>query len=135
MSSIKPRLGHVTTAVGVERRKPLMERVIEPLATGLGNAVGWLAESGVLFAVFALVWIAIAVGLVWSAGTVDDAWRTISALPLVVQAIVWVLFLPVMFGLWIWESSWPFIARLVLLIGVAGWNLLIFLPRTMRATT
>ena len=110
-----------------------MDRIIEPVATGLGNAVAWLAESGVLFAVFAVIWIAVAVGLVLSAGTVDEAWRTIGALPLVVQAIVWVLFLPVMLGLWIWESSWPLVVRLVLLVGVGGWNLLVFLPRTTRA--
>jgi hypothetical protein len=112
-----------------------MERVIEPVASGLGNTVAWLAETGVLFAVFVVIWSAVALGLVWSAGTVDEAWRTIGALPLVLQAIAWVLFLPVMLGLWIWESSWPLVVRLVLLIGIGGWNLLIFLPRTMRATS
>jgi hypothetical protein len=132
MTSIEPAMGHVPTAVGTERRKPLMERIIDPVATGLGNAVGWMAESGVLFAVFAVIWIAVAVGLVWSAGTVDEAWRAIRALPLVVQLIAWVLFLPVMVGMWIWESSWPFLVRLVLLIGVAGWNLLMFLPKATR---
>jgi hypothetical protein len=112
-----------------------MERVIESVATGLGNGVAWMAESGVLFAVFALIWIAVAIGIVWSAGTVDDAWRSIRALPLLLQAIGWVLFLPVMLGLWIWESSWPFVVRLVLLVGVAGWNLLVFLPKAMRAAS
>jgi hypothetical protein len=50
-----------------------------------------------------------------------------------VQAGVWVLFLPVMVGLWVWETSWPIVVRLTLLIGVAGWNLLIFLPRALTA--
>ena len=59
MPSIEPAMGRVPTAVGTERRKPLMERVIDPVATGLGNAVGWMAESGVLFAVFAVIWIAV----------------------------------------------------------------------------
>jgi hypothetical protein len=112
-----------------------MERVIDVVASGLGNGVGWLAESGVLFVVFAVIWIAVAVGLVWSAGTVDEAWRAIRALPVVVQLIAWVLFLPVMVGMWIWESSWPFLVRLVLLIGVAGWNLLVFLPKAGRAAS
>ena len=133
MPSIESDVGRVPTAVGAERRKPVMERVIDVAATGLGNGVGWLAESGVLFAVFAVIWIAVAVGIVWSAGTVDEAWRTIHALPLIAQAIAWLLFLPVMVGLWIWESSWPFIVRLVLLAGVAGWNLLVFLPKAARA--
>ena len=93
MPSIESEVGRVPTADGAERRKPVMERIIDAVATGLGNGVGWLAESGVLFAVFALIWIAVAVGIVWSAGTVDAAWRTIHALPLVVQAIAWLLFL------------------------------------------
>ena len=110
-----------------------MERVIDQVATGLGGSVGWMAEHGVLFVVFAAVWAAIAVGLVWSQGTVEGAWQSIRALPLLVQAVVWVLFLPVMVGLWVWETTWPFLVRLVLVAGIAGWNLLIFLPRSMRA--
>src|SRR5687768_8850568 len=33
------------------RRRNLMEQLIETLANGLGNGVGWLAEHGVLFAI------------------------------------------------------------------------------------
>lgn len=135
MQSMEDGIKHVPTTLEVDRRKPVMERVIEALASGLGNAIGWLAETGVLFAIFAVIWIAVATGIVWSTGTVDEAWRAIRALPLVVQAIVWVLFLPVMLGLWAWESSWPLLVRLGLVFGIAGWNLLVFLPRSMRATT
>jgi len=135
MQTLEGGISNVPTGPRVDRRKPLMERVIEALATGLGNGIGWLAETGVLFAIFAVIWIAIAIGIVWSAGTVDEAWRSIRDLPLVVQAIVWVAFLPVMLGLWTWESSWPLVVRFGLVIGLAGWNLLIFLPRSVRATT
>ena len=37
-----------------------------------------------------------------------------------------------MAGLWVWESSWPFVIRLVIVIGVAGWSLLIFLPKALQ---
>jgi len=117
---------------GIAPRRSVMERVIETVAGGLGNGVGWLAESGVLFVAFAVLWVAFAVGLVASQGTVDQAWQAIRELPLLVQAVVWVLFLPVMAGLWIWESSWPLLLRLVLVVGIAGWNLLIFLPKTLQ---
>jgi hypothetical protein len=110
-----------------------MERIIEGLANGLGNAVGFAAESGILFVVFAALWLAVGVGLVWSQGSVDAAWQAIRALPLVVQGAIWLLFLPVMVGLWIWETTWPLVLRLVLLLGIAGWNLLIFLPRALIA--
>jgi hypothetical protein len=107
-----------------------MERLIETLATGLGNGVGWMAESGVLFVVFAIVWFAFGAALVLSQGSVDQAWTAIRSLPLPIQALVWVLFLPVMVGLWVWEQTWPLLVRLALVIGIGGWNLLVFLPRT-----
>jgi hypothetical protein len=50
-----------------------MEHVIETLASGLGNSVAWLAETDVLFGLFARIWIALGVGLVWSQGSVEDA--------------------------------------------------------------
>lgn len=108
-----------------------MERAIESAATGLGNSIGWMVESGVLFALFALIWVAFGVGLVWSQGSIDQAWTSIRSLPLLVQGLVWLLFLPVMVGLWIWETTWPLAVRLLLVLGVAGWNLLIFLPRAV----
>lgn len=110
-----------------------MERIIETLAGGLGNGVGWLAESGVLFVVFAILWVAFAAGLLLSQGTVDQAWQTINDLPLIVRLVVWILFLPVVAGLWVWETTWPILLRLVLVIGLAGWNLMIFLPKALQA--
>jgi hypothetical protein len=110
-----------------------MERVIETLASGLGNGVGWLAETGILFGVFALLWVAFGVALMWSQGSLDATWQTIRSLPLIVQAVVWLLFLPVAAGLWIWETTWPMLLRLLLIVGIAGWNLLVFLPRALQA--
>lgn len=115
------------------RRKGRMEQLIETLASGLGNSVAWLPESGILFAVFAVIWIAFAAGLVFGQGSVDQAWQTIRGLPLIAQVFVWVLFLPVMIGLWVWETSWPLIVRLMLVIGVAGWNLFMLLPKALQA--
>lgn len=114
------------------RRKNAMEWFVENAASGLGNTVGWLAESGVLFGIFALIWIAFGAALLWSQGSVDAAWATIRGLPLVLQAVVWLLFLPVMIGLWVWETTWPLVVRLVLVLGIAGWNLLVFLPRAAQ---
>jgi hypothetical protein len=116
-----------------DQTKGRVEHVIETLASGLGNGVGWLAENGILFGIFAIIWIAFAVGLIWSQGSLDQAWNAIRGLPLIVQIFVWVLFLPVMVGLWIWEASWPLVVRLVLVVGVAGWNLLVFLPKALQA--
>jgi hypothetical protein len=115
------------------RRKGPMEHVIETIAGGLGNTVGWMAESGILFVAFAVIWVAFAAALIFSQGSVDQAWQAVRTLPLILQIAVWVLFLPVMVGLWIWESTLPLVIRLLLVLGVAGWNLLVFLPRAVQA--
>jgi hypothetical protein len=38
-----------------------------------------------------------------------------------------------MAGLWIWESTWPLIVRIVLVASLAGWNLLILLPKAAQS--
>jgi ABC-type amino acid transport system permease subunit len=110
-----------------------MEQIIERLASGLGTSVAWMAEGGILFAIFAVIWVAFAASLIFSQGSVDQAWQAIRGLPLIVQIVVWILFLPVMIGLWVWETTWPLIVRLVLVVGVAGWNLFMFLPKALQA--
>jgi hypothetical protein len=109
-----------------------MEQVIETVANGAGNSVGWLAETGVLFVLFAVIWVGFGLALIWSQGSLDAAWQSIRSLPLIVQGIAWLLFLPVMLGLWIWETTWPLVLRLLLVVGIAGWNLLVFLPRWLQ---
>ena len=118
--------------IASSQRKGRVEQVIETMATGLGDSVAWLAENGVLFAIFAVIWVAFGAALIWSQGSLDQAWQAIRDLPLIVQIVVWVLFLPVMMGLWVWETSWPLLVRLGLVIGVAGWNLLMFLPKALQ---
>jgi hypothetical protein len=83
--------------------------------------------------IFGLLWVAFAVGLIWSQGSIDGAWDWLRGLPWIVQGIVWLLFLPVTIGLWIWETSWPLVLRLVLVAGLAGWSLLIFFPKAATA--
>jgi ABC-type amino acid transport system permease subunit len=122
-----------TDEVGQVGRRNPVERAIETVATGLGNTIGLLADFGVLFAVFAVLWVAFGAALVWSQGSLDAAWQSIRSLPLIVQGLIWLAFLPVMLGLWIWETTWPLVLRLILVIGIAGWNLIVFLPRALQA--
>lgn len=79
--------------------------------------------------VFGGLWVAFGAGIILSQGSVDAAWHWLGDLRLVLQAIVWLLFLPVTAGLWIWEQAWPFAIRLVLDAGLAGWSILMFLPK------
>ena len=113
--------------------KDRMDGVIETLASGLGNGIGWMAEHGILFVVFAALWVAFGAALIWRQGSLDQAWTTIRDLPLIVQLGVWLLFLPVMAGLWVWETAWPLLLRVLVIAGLAGWNLLVFLPKAVQA--
>jgi hypothetical protein len=136
-STLEPAIEEAAMAAQTEptgaARRNVMERVIESVASGVGNGVGWLAESGALFVVFAILWAGFAAALVFSQGSIDQAWASIRSLPLLVQALAWLLLLPVMVGLWVWESSWPMLVRLIVVVGVAGWSLLIFLPKALQS--
>jgi hypothetical protein len=133
MTAVQPDMRQESTEmVGQVRRRTRMEGVIETVASGMGNTVGFLAETGVLFAIFAVLWVAFGAALIWSQGSLDGAWAMVRSLPLIVQGVVWLLFLPVMFGLWVWQTTWPLVWRLVIITGVAGWNLIVFLPRIVQ---
>jgi hypothetical protein len=114
-----------------------MEQVISVIVDGIivpvTNVIPFLISSGALFVLFALLWAGFAAGVVWYQGGLDAAWAWIGSLPLVVQGVVWLLFLPVVGALWIWETSWPLALRLILVVSLAGWSLMIFLPRSTQA--
>jgi len=75
-------------------------------------------------AVFLVLWVGFAIALVVNREWLDVLWSWIQALPLAPKIIAWVIFTPVMTGLWIWESSWPVLGRLVGFAGLIGWTLL-----------
>jgi hypothetical protein len=81
------------------------------------------------FGIFVFMWGAFAVGIVASQGSLDATWEWIRGLPLLIQAVVWLLFLPVVVGLWVWESAWPLVARVVIVGGLAVATLYVFVPR------
>jgi hypothetical protein len=74
--------------------------------------------------IFAMLWVGFAVALVVNREWLDLLWNWVRALPSVAEILVWVLFLPIMVGLWIWESSWPALARLLAFAGIVVWTLL-----------
>lgn len=104
---------------------PVLGAVVVPL----GALISLLATTGILLLMFAGLWLAFGVALVRDPSRVDRTWTRLRRLPLIVQAAAWLLFLPVLAGAWIWRTTWPPVARYVLIAGVAVWNLLVFLPR------
>lgn len=107
-----------------------VDKILVPFINGL--LVPFL-ESGGAFVVFALMWAAFGYALISRPGSLDESWQAIRAMPILVQGLIWLLFLPVMLGLWVWETTWPLVLRLVVVAGLAGWNLLVFLPKWLTA--
>lgn len=113
----------------------LVDGVLTPLINGivvpLANAVPVLASSGILLLGFGAAWAAFGVALIRDRSGLDRAWVRLRRLPLPVQGMAWLLFLPVLVGLRVWRTGWPLVARLVVIGGVAGWNLLVMMPQRM----
>jgi len=82
-----------------------------------------------VFIIFTLLWLAFMGALILRREMLINTWQRIRSLHLLVQLILWLLFLPVMLGLWIWQTSWPFWLRLILVVSLAWWNVFVFFPR------
>jgi hypothetical protein len=105
-----------------------MGSMLSSLIEALVAPIPFLASSGLLLLAFAAMWAGFGLALVRDPVRLDAAWRRLRALPLIVQAPAWLLLLPVIAGLWVWHTRWPRAARLSLIAGLAGWNLLVLMP-------
>lgn len=106
----------------------LVDCVLVPLITAVTAPIPFLATSGILLGLFAVLWAALALELVREPARVDAAWRRLRQLPLGVQMLAWLLFLPILAGLAVWRTRWPRAARYLVIASIAAWNLLVFLP-------
>jgi hypothetical protein len=88
-----------------------------------------LLISIIAFTVLTLLWLAFGAALVFNRELLDKAWRLFRSWPLVIQLVVGLLILPVVLGLWIWQTSWPVWLRLVLVAGLAWTTVYTFFPR------
>jgi hypothetical protein len=100
--------------------------------TSAGEPRGIVArrlQPYVVFPVVVLLWLAFGAALVVDPGALGSLWHAIRGLWLPVQAAVWVLALPWMIGLWIWQTAWAPWLRLLLAAGIAVANVYAFFPR------
>jgi hypothetical protein len=106
-----------------------IETLVRWVIVPVTGAIPFLVSSGILLVAFAAIWLAFGAALLAGQGALDDAWRSIGALPLPILGIAWLLFMPPMAALWVWTTSWPDLVRLAVIAALAGWNLLAFIPR------
>ena len=81
------------------------------------------------FGILSLLWLGFAAALLLNQPMLDQVWLSFRGLPLIFQALVGLLVLPVAVGLWIWETSWPLWLRLLLVIGLGWVTIYTFFPR------
>jgi hypothetical protein len=110
-----------------------VDRVVRWVILPVTGIIPVLVRTGLLFLAFAALWFGFFVALVVDPAVLTSAQHTIEGLPLIAQGLAWLLFLPLMGGLWVWTTDWPLVARVALVAGIAGWNLIVFIPR--RETT
>jgi hypothetical protein len=72
--------------------------------------------------IFAMLWIVFATALIVNREWMVLLWNWVGELPLILKLIVWVVFLPIMVGIWIWESTWPDIVRWLGFAGIVLWT-------------
>jgi hypothetical protein len=87
----------------------------------------------IAFALLTLLWLAFGAALLFDRGLLDQAWQRFRSWPLLVQLVVGLLTLPVVAGLWVWETTWPAWLRLALVIGLAWVTVYTFFPAAWLA--
>jgi hypothetical protein len=90
-----------------------------------------LLISATAFVVLGLLWLAFAGALAFHREVLDAAWHRFRGWPLLIQLAVALLVLPVVMGLWVWETRWPAWLRLALVAGLAWGTLYTFFPRLL----
>ena len=110
-----------------------MDRLVRWVVVPVTSAIPVLISSGILLVVFAALWLGFGAALATNPSALDDTRRFVRELPLPIQGIAWLLLMPLLVGLWVWGTDWPLVVRLVLIAGIAGWNVLVFMPRRGNA--
>ena len=111
-----------------------MDRLVRWVILPVTGVIPFLVRTGLLFAGFAVLWAGFLVAMVVDLAILDTVRRSLESLPFLLQAVARLLFLPLTAGLWVWGTDWAPIVRIVLVVGIAGWNLLVFLPRREPAS-
>lgn len=87
------------------------------------------------FAILTLLWLGFGAALLFNREILGLAWQIFREMPLIGQLAVGLLTLPVVLGLWIWQTDWPMVLRLVLVVGLAWVTIYTFFPKKAAIQT
>ena len=83
------------------------------------------------FVILTALWLGFGAALLLNPGLLDRVWRMFRGWNVLVQLLVALLVLPVVLGLWVWQTRWPAWLRLVLVAGLAWTTIYTFFPRSL----
>jgi hypothetical protein len=88
-----------------------------------------LLISIVAFIILTFLWLSFGAALLFDRHLLDEGWRLFRSWNILIQLFVALFVLPVVLGLWIWQTRWPGWLRLVLIAGLAWITEYTFFPR------
>ena len=91
------------------------------------NLFGWVSLSVVV-----LIWSWFGIAMWAAPGTLIDVWEWAADLSMAFKVIVWVLGLPWMIGLAVWQSGWSEAVRAAVVAGLALVSIWSFYPNRQR---
>jgi hypothetical protein len=82
---------------------------------------------------FTLLWLIFLGVLIFEPERLDAVWSWFRDLPMIAQVVGWVVMLPLVLGLWIWQAPWAAWIRVSLIVLLALSNVITFSrPRRPR---
>jgi hypothetical protein len=87
--------------------------------------------SIIAFTILTLLWLGFGAALLFDRELLPNAWRMFRSQNILLQLFIVLLVLPVVLGLWIWQTRWPVWVRLVLVVGLAWMTEYTFFPRLL----
>lgn len=81
------------------------------------------------FGILTLLWLGFGAALIFNQTLLDSTWQVFRGLPIIAQIGLGLLLLPLVLGLWIWQTPWPLWIRIVLVAGLAWATIYTFLPK------
>jgi hypothetical protein len=90
-----------------------------------------LLISILAFSTLTLLWLGFGAALLFDRDLLPKAWRVFRSWNILIQLLVVLLVLPVVLGLWIWQTRWPAWVRLILVVGLAWMTEYTFFPRLL----
>lgn len=87
--------------------------------------------SIIAFTILTLLWLGFGAALLFDRELLPKAWRMFRTQNILLQLFIALLVLPVVLGLWIWQTRWPVWVRLFLVVGLAWMTEYTFFPRLL----